>query len=375
MNRRVLLHIGFWLVYAMYDGYLSAPLTGSSFASLSFGGRLLLGYEAELFLLAFKIPAVYFVLYWVLPRYIRHNRFFMLGAVMFATAAAVTLINQSMWYHVIYPYLFKVSGPPPSPIFAVRLFRWGWSSFDIVMLLGITSALKLFRYRLQTAEREKQLIEEKLQSELQFLRAQTNPHFLFNTLNNIYGLARKPAPLAAEVVLRLSKLLRFMLYECARSRIPIGDEIKVIRDYIELEKLRYNERLTVTFEESVDDPGQLIAPLLLLPFVENAFKHGAGETRFNTHIDLLLTLRQEQLHFEIKNNKDPDEGGIKEGIGLKNVRRQLELTYPEKHTLAIENQSTYFKVTLEIRLDEPYAKGYPTANDYRLSQPIAEEEG
>lgn len=351
MSRRILLHVGFWVVYALYDGYLSAPLTGTSFEGLSFVQRLILGYQAELILLIIKIPAVYFVLYNLIPRFLPKNKHISLAFTILGVAAAVTLINHWVWRELLYPYLFKVSASPPAPTFAIALFRWLWSSFDILMLLGISSALKFFRMRLQNMEREKQLIAEKLQSELQFLRAQTNPHFLFNTLNNIYGLARKPAPVAAEVVMRLSQLLRFMLYECSSPRIALVDEIKVIKDYIELEKLRYNQRLQVTFEEDIDDSGCMIAPLLLLPFVENAFKHGAGESRFDTHIDLRLQLRNNRLQFEVQNNKDPDENPAGEGIGLKNVRRQLELIYPDKHELQVEAQAHLFRVLLELDLD------------------------
>jgi len=351
MSKRVLLHMGFWVVYALYDGYLSAPLTGTSFEGLSFVQRLILGYQAELILLVTKIPAVYLVIYGVIPRFMPKNRHIELAFSILAIATVVTVVNFYIWRGLIYPYLFKVSASPPPATFAIALFRWLWSSFDILMLLGISSALKFFRMRLQNMEREKQLIAEKLQSELQFLRAQTNPHFLFNTLNNIYGLARKPAPVAAEVVMRLSQLLRFMLYECSSPRIALVDEIKVIKDYIELEKLRYNQRLQVTFEEDIDDSGCMIAPLLLLPFVENAFKHGAGESRFDTHIDLRLQLRNNRLEFEVQNNKDPDENPAGEGIGLKNVRRQLELIYPDKHELRVEAQANLFRVVLELDLD------------------------
>lgn len=351
MSKRILLHVGFWVVYALYDGYLSAPLTGTSFEGLSFVQRLSLGYQAALILLGVKIPAVYFVLYYLIPRFLPKNKHIALALSILGVAVAVTLINHAVWRQVLYPYLFRVSASPPAPTFAIALFRWLWSSFDILMLLGIASSLKFFRMRLQNMEREKQLIAEKLQSELQFLRAQTNPHFLFNTLNNIYGLARKQSPQAAEIVMRLSQLLRFMLYECSSPRIALVDEIKVISDYIELEKLRYNQRLQVNFGEDIDDPATMIAPLLLLPFVENAFKHGAGESRFETRIDIRLQLRERRLEFEVRNNKDPEESPAGEGIGLKNVRRQLELIYPDKHALQVEAQANMFRVFLVINLD------------------------
>ncbi|MDX1942786.1 MAG: histidine kinase, partial [Saprospiraceae bacterium] len=229
---------------------------------------------------------------------------------------------------------------------------------DIGTVVAVAVALKLTRFRLQSREREQELIREKLQSELQFLRAQTNPHFLFNTLNNIYALARRESPQTAELVIRLSKLLRFMLYECNKPTIPLLDEVKIIQDLIELEKLRYNGRLQIHYEENIDNPNQAIAPLLLLPFVENAFKHGVGENRFLTKIDIRLLAKDDQLIFEIINDKEPDSGINEIGLGLKNVKRQLELLYPDAHELNIENNSDSFIVKLILYLNKIINRTY-----------------
>ena len=161
---------------------------------------------------------------------------------------------------------------------------------DVGFVSGAAIVIKQVRLQAAAREREKSLVREKLESELKFLRNQTNPHFLFNTLNNIYALARKKSDQTPEVVLKLSKLLRFMLHESAKPLIKIGDEVKMLDDYIDLEKLRYNSRLTVTFYREIDNDDEEISPLLLLPFVENAFKHGPGESHFDSfiHLELLL---------------------------------------------------------------------------------------
>lgn len=350
-NRRLLLHLAFWLAYALYDGYLSAPIAGSSYASLGFWERLRLGYTAELCLLVFKVPSVYLVLYLLVPRYFRNKSLWQLALALLALAATVTVVNQSVWFEIIYPKIYKVSSPEPTISFAHTVFRWLWSSFDILMLLGVTMALKFFRHRLQAAEREKQLVAEKLQSELQFLRAQTNPHFLFNTLNNLYHLARKRSEDTPDAILKLSNLMRFMLHECATPSIPISQEVKVIRDYLELESLRYGNRLRLDFEVDMDDENQPIAPLLLLPFVENAFKHGASESRGETWVRIILKLKNGHLHGTVENPKDAHETAINEGIGLKNIKRQLQLLYPA-HELTIDNQVDKFKVELKIKLND-----------------------
>ncbi len=349
MNRRLLLHIGFWIAYALYDGYLCAPLSGSSFESLSMGQRLLLGYQAELLVLAIKIPAVYLAINYLLPKSLQHSKFLMFGLQMVALTALVTFIIYNSWHKIIYPYIFKIGATAQAKNAWIAMFRLLWSSIEVFMLLGITSAIKLFRMRLQTAQREKQLIEEKLQSELNFLRAQTNPHFLFNTLNNLYHLARKKAETTPDAILKLSGLLRFMLYECATPRIPLLKEIQVIEDYLELERLRYGKRLNVDFRKEVDDLNQPIAPLLLLPLVENAFKHGASESTGKTQVRIFLGLKTNQLHFEVENSKEPTAIETKAGIGLKNIRRQLELLYPA-HELQIKNVDNSFIVILKINL-------------------------
>jgi sensor histidine kinase YesM len=196
-----------------------------------------------------------------------------------------------------------------------------------------------------------QLRIEKQQAELSYLKSQTNPHFLFNTLNNIYSLARDKSDLAPVSVLRLSKILRFMLYETGGAYIAIEQEIKIISDYIALEKLRYDESLQVNFNCDVEDMKQAIPPLLLIPLVENAFKHGVSETRQRPYVDIHLSLRQHQLNFTVKNSTESFAGEktVKESIGLANLRRQLELLYTD-YSLIVQQGESDFKAVLKINL-------------------------
>ena len=195
-----------------------------------------------------------------------------------------------------------------------------------------------------------QLRIEKQQAELSFLRSQTNPHFLFNTLNNIYSLSKDKSDLAPESILRLSKILRFMLYETGGDYISIEQELKIISDYIELEKLRYDDSLQINFYHHVEDTKQAVPPLLLIPLVENAFKHGISETRERPYIDLHLTIKNRQLVFVVKNPAEThNEEMVKENIGLSNLRRQLELLYGD-HSLNIEQKNGAFTAELKINL-------------------------
>ena len=196
-----------------------------------------------------------------------------------------------------------------------------------------------------------QLQIEKQAAELNYLRSQTNPHFLFNTLNNIYSLARDKNELAPESILRLSKILRFMLYETGGDYIAIEQEMKIINDYIALEKLRYDDSLRVNFNHDIEDMKQALPPLLLIPLVENAFKHGVSETRHRPFVDIHLSLRNRQLTFIIKNSAEAfvGEEKVKENIGLANLRRQLELLYKD-HELSVQQGESVFTATLKINL-------------------------
>jgi sensor histidine kinase YesM len=196
-----------------------------------------------------------------------------------------------------------------------------------------------------------QLRIEKQQAELNYLKSQTNPHFLFNTLNNIYSLARDKNDLAPESILRLSKILRFMLYETGGDYISIEQELKIISDYIALEQLRYDETLRINFNYDIEDMKQALPPLLLIPLVENAFKHGVSETRNHPFVDIHLSINKRQLAFFVKNSTEafPGERNVKEHIGLSNLRRQLELLYTD-YNLSLQQSESVFTSTLKINL-------------------------
>jgi len=196
-----------------------------------------------------------------------------------------------------------------------------------------------------------QLRIEKQQAELYYLKSQTNPHFLFNTLNNIYSLAREKSDLTAESVMRLSKILRFMLYETNGDYISVEQEIKVISDYIALEKLRYDDSLSVNYHHDIEDMKQAVPPLLLVPLVENAFKHGISETRIKPFLDVHLSIKNRLLELVVKNSIPPAsiQENIKENIGLKNLRRQLELLY-NQHDLKLQQDQSTFTAVLKINL-------------------------
>lgn len=221
-------------------------------------------------------------------------------------------------------------------------------STGAVFFFGISR--HIYNY-IRLKQATQQLRIEKQQAELNYLKSQTNPHFLFNTLNNIYSLARDKSDLAPESILRLSKILRFMLYETGGTYIAIEQEVKIITDYIELEKLRYDESLNINFSHDIEDMKQALPPLLLIPLVENAFKHGVSETRGQPFVDIHLSIKQRQLQFVVKNSTElsAGDGIVKENIGLSNLKRQLELLYTD-YNLFVQLEPSVFIATLKINL-------------------------
>jgi hypothetical protein len=222
--------------------------------------------------------------------------------------------------------------------------------FSVGSIIVFVIALHVYDYQ-KLKRATQQLRIEKQEAELNYLKSQTNPHFLFNTLNNIYSLARDKSDLAPESILRLSKMLRFMLYEAGGEYIAIEQELKIISDYIALEQLRYDESLRINFNYNVEDMRQALPPLLLIPLVENAFKHGVSETRSRPFVDIHLSVNKRQLEFLVKNSTEDftEQRTVKENIGLKNVRRQLELLYND-YDLSVRQTDSVFTAVLKINL-------------------------
>lgn len=239
---------------------------------------------------------------------------------------------------------------PLGPNATVKKYLEAQMAFSMGAIFFFGIIRHIYNYvKLQQAQQ--QLRIEKQSAELNYLRSQTNPHFLFNTLNNIYSLARDKSDVAPESILRLSKILRFMLYEAGGDFISVEQELKIVSDYIELEKLRYDESLRINFNHDVEDMKQAIPPLLLMPLVENAFKHGVSETRGRPYVDIHLSIRNRQLTFAVKNSieSSDEERAIKENIGLSNLRRQLELLYTD-YNLFVQPGDSAFKAVLKINL-------------------------
>lgn len=234
----------------------------------------------------------------------------------------------------------------------IELFHLLGNIFPLSMVLLSSTLYEISIVANQSAREAAQLKSEKLESELKFLKSQINPHFLFNSLNNIYTLTVIDPKSAGDSLLKLSEMLRYLLYECDAKKVPLGRELSYLQNYIDLFSLKDEEALNIKFDTKDVNEDVMIAPLLFIPFIENAFKHSQVEDLEKGWINITLFGDAKQVYFEVKNSLPKVEFSKDKvgGIGLQNVNRQLELVYPEKHTLNINKTETEFSVELTIIL-------------------------
>lgn len=338
---RVQRHLIFWIAYILFKTYLN--VSDNPGLPLSTYAKVLLGQATFLIV---KIPLVYFCFY-VIDRYLEMRWSLVRTiAILIATIAAGSVGISVCNHLIVLPYIAKVNSG--ISVFATASLLY--HSFTLMFVAGLAVSIRLFRRQQQSRMREIVLQKEKTETELKYLKGQINPHFLFNTLNNIYSLALKNSDQTSEAVLRLSKMMRFVLYEAGSSHIPLKDELALIQDYIKLERLRYTSRLDIKYSEDIDDPSQEIAPLLLIHFVENAFKHGVSETRSESFVHISIQLAQKTLTVVVTNSKGEQHHGDHVSIGMENIRKQLNILYPE-HELEINDEDQTYSVNLTISFE------------------------
>lgn len=234
-----------------------------------------------------------------------------------------------------------------------RIRRRPYADFfnTVLFLLVITfgACIEVVRRWLQTEQNRKETEHERINTELSFLKSQVNPHFFFNTLNNIYSLAIVKSDKTAHAVLKLSAIMRYILTETERNLVPLENEVAFIHNYIELQQVRLTEKVQVNFNIEGNTAPLLVAPLIFIPFVENAFKYGVS-TKEQSSIEINLKVTEHTIYFYAKNYIVHSENNMMEntGIGINNVKRRLELLYPEKHQLSHLTENGYYIVNLEI---------------------------
>jgi len=359
-NYRFWRHFVFWACWWAFQvllyGY-TPILTG-----LMPGDRITISLiESTLYMVPHLFMA-YSLMYFVIPKFIVKGKY-TVAVLLVTLIAIITALISSGIAHFILDGLRKRMFPE----WGEWLKRLRASSIWLSLLAGLrggitigglAAAIKLMKYWYVKEQRNLQLQKENTESQLQLLKAQVHPHFLFNTLNNIYANTQGIAPVGSKLVMGLSDMLRYMLYECNQPFVPLAKELQLIKDYVSLEKIRYGNRLEVHLDIPNDTDDLEIAPLLLLPFVENCFKHGASHMIDQPWISLFVTIEKREMKMKLVNGKAPGYQPKKSsgGIGIKNVRKRLELLYSEKFFLDIQEEDEVYIVNLKLELQKGKAQ-------------------
>lgn len=343
-------HLYFWIGFFFVD-YLQSLIYFSDIQDEN-GSYYLATFWASVFAVVGKIICFYFIYYLLLKPVLKGRLKLWVGIVLlFLWGFVFLLLYRALVFYYVYPEILGINTSERTYLNPGAIF---FTYFDILTPTFLLLIFEFYVYTRNAKEREAVLQREKLQSELNFLKAQVNPHFIFNMLSTIHALSRNECKEAARVSIKLADMMRFMMGSADNKSIALSEEIKILDDYVDLESIRYKNKLDIDFVKEVPDMTKRIAPLILLPFVENAFKHGAAESRFNSSIYIKLTVEEDLLWFTVKNSVESSSTQVSIdnlGIGLKNVRRQLELLYPS-NKLYIEHQENIFFISLKIKLSE-----------------------
>ena len=301
-----------------------------------------------------QIFFTYILIYLLLPKFLVTGKYFML-----ILSTTLLLFSSVALFYFDFkfgnPVVAKILGKTPKIWTHQQLLSCSWEMvlYNCPAVGGAALGIKLIKRWWQKQKESQQLIIEKASAELRLLKAQIHPHFLFNTLNNIYSFTLKASSKAPEMVKKLSGLLHYIIHECNQSTVPLEKELKMIKDYMDLEKVRYGEEMDMQIDIDGEYSNKMIAPLLLIPFVENSFKHGTSKMLSRPWVNLNIIVEDGMFYFMLNNSKpeeyiSPAQNG---GIGLANVKKRLELLYPDRHELKMTEEPEHFTVLLEIDLE------------------------
>lgn len=332
------LHLLFWCLVLLFFTYFFGAESKNYSDTLSF----------SIFLMPITIATTYVSIYKLIPEYLITKRYLLFVLYSFYTLIiSGYLIMVSIFFSFIYLAHFEYNAM--NPVTKNILFV----AIAVYLVVILVSAFKLLKLNLKHTEKAKNLetkiLETQLklkEQELNYLKMQIHPHFLFNTLNTMYGFALKKADETPEMILKLSNLLDYLLYQVDKPFVPLVTEINHIKDYIELEKMRFNNALKINFNHNNISKTIKIAPMLLLPFIENSFKHGSLQHGvLNINID--LNCNEENIDFKIKNSYNKPKTASN-GIGLENIKKRLDLVYKNNYNLTISDNKGVFKISLNL---------------------------
>ena len=343
LKSRIASHASFWILMVILLAY-HGSLFGGGFQENLISMCVLLPVQmvAAYLLIYVQIPRWLFKRYWILFTFSFINIAYLLAVL--ARLSIIYISEPLTGYEGIDESLWEVL-TDPGYLIKVYMTTVYFPAFIFLFI-------KMTKERFAQENQLIRLGKEKSTTELNFLKAQMNPHFLFNTLNNIYALSKSKSEQTSDMILKLSDLLDYTIYECKEDRVPVIKEWELIENYADLQAIRQNDQLMISIDQHIDNEETQIAPLILISLVENAFKHSFRSAK-NSTIKVLLKVEQNILTFEVFNTKSAiskKETSNKKGIGVQNVKRQLALQYPNRHTLHINDQPDSYEIILSIQL-------------------------
>ncbi|MCM4173425.1 sensor histidine kinase [Arenibacter sp. TNZ] len=334
-------HIIFWAVYILFNIFRWGNIHQDFVYAVKTN---LLGFPIHMAL-------AYFNIYFLMPKFVYTKRYFTYTVLLLATLFIGLIIKFNLTYYLVSNNVMPEAGDVESLTL----------NYAIVTMLGelyvmsFVTAIKITVDWLNENSKLHELEKRQLTTELKFLRSQVSPHFFFNTLNNIYSLTLEKSDRAPEIVLRLSELMRYLLYATDKPYQDLTKEIECIQNYVDLERIRFDNSLKIDLNIKGDIEEKKIAPMLLMPFIENCFKHGASKNIGNMYIKINLEVVDDILNFEVRNNVTSKKNNklLKRdyGIGLSNVKKRLELGYePKDYNLSIFEKDKMFNVILKLKV-------------------------
>jgi sensor histidine kinase YesM len=354
---RISRHVAFWIVFFLSQAAVS--LVVPTLFNRNNNERIFEASFAQLLYLPGQLFLVYTLLYFVIPKFILQSRYKM-AFVWIIILCVVTGFIASLFYWAWVDDIFAFFSGRREAVGEKKAFN-AYISMGFInglraslVVAGLATSIKLIKQWYEKEYLNTVLQKEKLNAELQSLKAQLHPHFLFNTLNNIYSITQNTSPIASEMLVKLSDLLRYILYQCDQPVVNLCQEFQLIKDYIALEKIRYTNELDVDVSLPANTNGYRIAPLLLLPLVENCFKHGSSRLIEQPWIKIHIEQKENSLLVKLINAKPVTGPGnnFHSGIGLKNLQKRLDLLYPDRHELKIISEPDVFIVNLKVELEK-----------------------
>lgn len=350
---RFWLHIFFWTGLLIYDSVVWGLVDGA------YSEKLI----SSLIELPVKAFATYFTLYVLIDKFLIKKRYGAFLALLILSMGASGILLRIINYYIIYP-LYYPAGLEMPLFFPPKVLIAIFVTYSLVAIVASFHLIKHYYEHQQASQllqqTAQQLEKDKLSAELKLLKSQINPHFLFNTLNNLYVLTLNNSPRAPLMVHKLSELMSYMLYDSNQPEVLLEKEVQYIKNYIDLEKIRYGDRLEVSLNIYGTIQGIMVAPLLILPFVENGFKHGARNQLHHGWIQIDIESDARALTLKVENSKPAfqEEKMVSSGVGLSNLRRRLDHLYPSRYSLQMFNEQDTYLAILKVTLTEPILQTY-----------------